>query len=361
MGVKLVALLNNTTTTMFDFIKRLLGRTPESYNFGVLDDPRSDEEKARDYSAEEVLPTAAENPFTGTKITSHILADENQYGVGACVTHSVGNVLESVGEPRPSHMLMYRTRSNYPAEGCYPHEIVHRYSKVKTPVWEDFPTPANFTEAEANKLHVHPMFLRETEIPYFATPIGDTKKMAQVVNSGTSLTVTIFAIVPEWARSMVTIIDKMLGLLGATVRHQVTVLENGAYSDASGNWFTIIDSAWFGGLRIRYVSEDFMQKRMYHPAYFYKPVSKEPRPTKKTPTGICEYGQRNDHVLALQRWLCMAPEYQTGYYGVITSKKVLAWQLSEAQAFRNRKVSQTQLKAWGGRYFGAKSLAISNQ
>ena len=259
---------------MFNLIKKLFNRIPETYNFGVLDDPRSDEEKSRDYSAEEVLTTATtENPFTGIKITGHVLADENQYGVGACVVHSIGTILESVGEPRPSQMLMYRTRSNYPAEGCYPQEIVHRYSKNETLAWEDFPTPFGFTEVEANKLPVREMVLRETPIPYFAIPIGDTQQIARVVNSGTSVTVTIFAIVPEWARSMVNIIDKALALTGATIRHQVTVLEYGAYNDASGNWFTIVDSSWFGGLRIRYVSEDFMSKRMYHPAYFYKKVS----------------------------------------------------------------------------------------
>ena len=73
----------------------------------------------------------------------------------------------------------------------------------------------------------------------------------------------------------------------------------------------------------------------------------------------CEFGQRNDEVLKLQKYLhfvrLITKNHITSYYGTITAKAVLKLQLDMIPD-NAEGVPHKRLKEWGGRYWGKKSI-----
>jgi hypothetical protein len=69
-------------------------------------------------------------------------------------------------------------------------------------------------------------------------------------------------------------------------------------------------------------------------------------------------------VLALQKYLIkegkLKPEYQTGYYGAITAKAVLWWQLEHWDRYDQQKANIPILLEYAGKYWGQGSIDIVN-
>ena len=94
---------------------------------------------------------------------------------------------------------------------------------------------------------------------------------------------------------------------------------------------------------------------MYISGGFYYPVKvKKAKKITTIPSTRCRYGQRSHSVLDLQRFLTelglLAPEHNTSYYGPITSKAVIEWQLS------NLDTNPLLLIEWSGHYWGPASI-----
>ena len=77
-----------------------------------------------------------------------------------------------------------------------------------------------------------------------------------------------------------------------------------------------------------------------------------PRPDFAPMVGKARYGEKSMNVSDIQKKLGVI---QTGYYGPITAKAVLEWQL------KNVVDSPEVLKSLGGRIFGPKSVAVMNK
>jgi len=79
------------------------------------------------------------------------------------------------------------------------------------------------------------------------------------------------------------------------------------------------------------------------------------------PTSKCKIGDTSPSVLNLQKYLAnkkyLNPEHCTGYYGVLTSKAVLIWQLERWQQFDGGVKELLELE---GKYWGAKSVSLVN-
>jgi hypothetical protein len=325
--------------------------TPKSMFTGVLPDSRSDEEKARDWHiSEHMAGGSIVDPYDNTRITESTYADENQFWTYSCVAHAVSTATETTGQPRPSHLSFYRTRSTYPQEGCIPWEMVDRASKYELPLWETSPTPDGATEVYANALPVPVLKLRTTPIPYFACT--SSLDIALAAESGHSVAITIFATDAEWSARVVMMKNPELKITDpqARVRHEIMVLPHSGWRDRDGSCYvTVVDSAHFGGLSIRDVRSDFLDNRMYNPGYAFLEAT-APKPSTAKPTVTCKFGDRSVAVTRLQKFLKMPTELQTGYYGNATASYVLKWQ-------KENKIDDiTHLVALDGRYWGKLSI-----
>lgn len=331
----------------------------------ALIDERSDIEKAKDYSTQEIASALAVTPFQNSRIKELTATVYNQWYVGSCVPHAFYTQLEyeGIAPTGMSQLRAYRKRFNYPSEGS---NGVDMYNKIKGGQSNDFPTPRGFRESEAAAM---PLIQGTGLIPDFKyfqhidngrIVVEDIPKDVAV---GKAITIFIYATESEWAREYVEIKDENLKLSEAVVRHAVCLIPLGDFTKNGKQWFSVHDSAKFGGRHLRYISYDFLQKRVYFSAKVIKttdiPVPPAPPVIIEKPYENCNKGDRGTAVLNLQKYLIdggyLKPEYATGYYGSLTAKAVLWWQLFNHKDFTS---DIPQLLEWGGKYWGSQSINV---
>jgi hypothetical protein len=204
---------------------------------------------------------------------------------------------------------------------------------------------------------------------YFGLPNYDFDTLVSTLHATKKpMMVGFFATMNEWNQDVVDIRTPSLTLGQATVRHEVCATPNyGIYKGKEG--FTIEDS-WgstgINGKGVRWITREFFEKRNYlqplYPTHFktYTEIGIKPEVPKYTFLKNLQINDRNDDVKALQDMLKYenffpANHQSTGFYGELTAKGVLAWQLKH-------KVDTIEtLNSLGGRYFGNKSRAVANR
>ena len=162
----------------------------------------------------------------------------------------------------------------------------------------------------------------------------DIDAIASVCNQGTAVPITIFATYREWAQTYPAVYNRSLTRDVAPVRHCVCVLPNGAFVKDGVKYLAIQDSAHFGGLHRRYLSEDFIRARCYGSLYFLPAAPSVPAPTQKPKLAAplssnLKVGSRGPDVSALQAILAyegLLDVKPTGYFGGLTMKAVKAYQ-----------------------------------
>lgn len=332
-------------------------------NLGAaLPDTRPVEERNKDYKDDELAAASAREPFTHKRIKELAGTVFNQWYVGSCVPHGFLTALEYAGiitaKEIKSQLRAYRKRSNYPGEGSI---AVDMWEKIKSGVSpnKDFPTPEKFREEQAAAM---PLVMGEPVLKdrfnYFE--ITDPNRIAGYVAAGKPVPVFIYASKNEWAREYVDVRDNV-SIGNAEVRHCVCLVPEGDFTEDGTQYFAVHDSAKFGNRHLRYVSLEFILKRTYYAARIEKKGQVEPVPVpppSDKPTVPCELGDRGEAVLNLQAFLIadgkLAPQYATGYYGALTAKAVLWYQLSKWQQFTSTIPELLELKgeAWGPQSIG---------
>lgn len=333
----------------------------------ALIDDRDESLKDKDYSTEEVaLEVAASHvPFQNDKIEELEATVYNQWYVGSCVPHAFYTQLEYEGiVPKGmSQLRAYRKRFNYPQAGS---NGVDMYNKILDGQSNDFPTPRRFTEREASEMpyikgnQIIPDFKYFQYVDQGRILIDDIVKDVSV---GKAVTIFIYATIKEWSKEYVENTDPDVKLGNASVRHAVCIIPKGDFTEDGKQWLAVHDSSKFGGRHLRYISYDFLQKRCYFAAKVYakSSIPKPPAPpvVKEDPVLNCQKGDRGLAVLNLQKYLIdkgyLQPEYATGYYGALTSKAVLWWQLYNHQVFSS---NIPELLKWAGNYFGSQSIEV---
>lgn len=336
---------------------------PKIISRDALIDVRPQALKDKDYSTAEILTSAVET-FQNKKIKKLGATEYNQWYAGSCVPHAFWTQLEYEGiieaDFNPSQLRSYRKRNNYPNAGS---NGVDMYDQIKDGQSNDFPTPERFTEAKA------------TAMPYIRGDklIKDFKYYQYIENgqlilenipadvaSGKTVSIFIYASDNEWSKEYVEATENV-SLVGAEVRHAVCLIPSGDFTEDGKKWLAVHDSAKFGGRHLRYISYDFLLRRCYFAAKVVE-AGREPTPEPQpdtTPLVACEMGQSGQMVTNLQHFLIkegkLEPQYATGYYGALTAKAVLWWQLEHWGDFT---ANIPQLLDWGGKYWGQGSIDI---
>lgn len=315
----------------------------EEHFTGLLDDPRSEEEKQRDYLHEERLisTASAADPFNNVQITESPVPDEDQLGVGSCVPHGVGGglAIERKNDTgvfvRLAWSFIYRLRSTWPVPGCYLQEIFQKYKDRGACLFTTLPDPA--TEDQATNIVITPQMSTEAEIykgkDYYMVGLkyNDITTLANIAQQGHAVPIIFFSTYDEWAREYPVISNPKLTSDIAEVRHCVYILPKSGFTLKGKRYVTIHDSAHFGGRTIRHLSEDFIAARVYGAGYWdtVALLGTGPRPKYRF-TKTMKYGDSNEDVRHMQLLLInlglLPNDCATGYFAGRTLAGVHAFQ-----------------------------------
>lgn len=334
----------------------------------ALIDDRPQVLKDKDYSTEEVASAAAVKTFDNKQIKKITIPEFNQWYVGSCVPHGIWTQLMYEGivdeDFNPSQLRTYRKRYNYPGAGSIGTDI---YDKIKEGQSNDFPTPAKFREADATAMPYVKGEKLIKDFTYYQYLDKKTYKLLldQVpadVAQGKAVAIFIYATDEEWSKEYVEVIEPDYKLdVNSEVRHCVCIIPKGDFTRKGKRWLAVQDSAKFGGRGLRYIEYDqFFLNRCYFAAKVYAGADVPPvvvPPIVGKPLVPCEIGDKGDQVLFLQKFLIeqgkLEAQYATGYYGALTAKAVLWWQLENWSSFTS---NIPQLLEWGGAYWGSQSI-----
>lgn len=310
---------------------------------GALVDVRPEEKKRKDFYVKEVFASA--NPVNWVEKTRaewRTFPDQDQDGSGSCVAQTVKKIatvllwLKEKTSVVFSATPIYQARSNKPMPGMLGVEAFDAW-KNNGITLESLVSSSQMNDAQMDAAIVEQYEKDIAKVFQIGGHIGitegDFETVASVIQTtGKAVMTWFYFTTEEWSREIPVIIDPSLKLVDA-LRHSVAAVD--CFCFAGKKFLLIEDSAHFGGLTRRLISEDFFKARNWfvrYPMNFtfdVQPVEK-PKPQHFFLTDL-EFDMTNDEVKALQdvlRYEGLFPtnSQSTGYFGAITLKAVQGFQ-----------------------------------
>lgn len=204
-------------------------------------------------------------------------------------------------------MYVYRQRSNFPTQGMWLQEGLQILKNQGSCLYDTLPTPA--TEGEANQITITPgqqteALIFENKEYYKLSVPNSIDTIASIASQGHGVPIVFYSTPREWAQLYPNINDNITRDQ-APVRHCVCILPNSGFIENGKKYVTIQDSAWFGGLKLRHLSEDFVSARVYDAGYLNNIVlvaGQGTKPIYKFSNPI-QYGDVSYDVFILQKCL----------------------------------------------------------
>lgn len=342
----------------------------------VLLDNRPVTEKVKDYMHEELALGGTLVEYLTRKQADkskkkYPVANQNQ--TSSCAAHSgaLSLGIHETYEGKPfkvlSPMFIYRKRKNFPDEGMYVHDVGDICRKFGACPYELLPTPK--TEKEANSLFVTGKMEDEAK-PYrsgeyfsLTKPIMD--EYVRICNNlELPIKLFVWGSVKEWSMETPEILDTKLTLEKAVVRHLVTVLPNSGHTYKKKKYFIIQDSSHFGKKTHRYISEEWLAKRVVIGQYMLSiPNTIDPMrvPTPKYEFKVnLKVGDTGDEVRRVQEFLKSQGFFPdmpcTETFGGLTRKGVENFQVAHS----NKILAFFGLTKPTG-YWGEKTREVANK
>lgn len=337
---------------------------------GVVPDTRPPEEKEKDYLSEERRFIQTSDPFGNPQIKESPYPYLNQLSTSECVPHAITLALaierknDTGNFSLLSPTFIYRLRANYAKAGSAPQDIFNLLKKYGAPLYDTLPTPQ--VESQANAVTLTTDMYSEAEIfkglsPYYSLgKPNDIAAIAKIAQEGHAVPITVFATEEEYARQYPAILIPNLTYSQAEVQHEICVLPYSGFMKDGIKYVAIQDSAWFGGWKVRYLSEAFIKARCYGACYWVSVnvLGSGPRP-KWLFTKSLTIGSKGTDVLMLQRLLIsegfLPNDLGSGYFGGHTRAGVKAFQMR----YKDEILTPAGLTPTG--YFGTLSMAVANR
>ena len=286
---------------------------PEGFT-GVLIDDRPESEKQKDPKFVEMVAAASPVPWREKKDSEiRRFGVQNQDGQFSCVANAGRKALRIIF--KENHNLdvdfssghIYRRRVNYPDGGMSMPDLSRILESGTT--LEQFKPSDGLSESQVNAMTFAPYMEEVGKV--FKTgklvdvPPFDIETVASIINVTKKGVVLFYYFTQsEWSREMPYIQSPDLNLYApSTLRHAVTAvdftLRNGV------KCLVIEDSAHFGSINRRFITQMFHNKRAYTAAYpvnfkFEAPVGGKPQHFfAKT----MNYGESSNEVAWLQKCL----------------------------------------------------------
>jgi len=323
----------------------------------IISDPRTEEEKMLDYKYGEDVVLTMGAPAT-KRIKTLPIKPLDQSRTSACVAYSAMHARDlQEGVTMRDPLPWYRTRRNYSGPGMFLKDGLSLMAHAE-PVSPEMAPP--ISESFANSMPLVPVMSdkRKEDYEYVSIKAYDTDAVIASVTSGNPTMIGFYSTGNEWDEEME--VKDFTTQATAPVRHAVIALPNSYHTHNGKQWVSVIDSFPNKGHFLRHISIDFLKERMFFGGGFYHRAPVRKKKVTAQPLNFCRYGQRNDGVLELQRFLTqvglMSTVHNTGYYGNITAKAVLTWQLANVDT-----VNKWQLDQWKGYYWGPASVKKFNE
>lgn len=327
------------------------------YN-GVARDPRSDIQKAQDYSHEELFGMGVYEwkSFNEADIPQYTI--RNQDGSSQCGAFASAKALGILNKKKGKSYVnllpefIYQKRKNQ-GVGMYMQDMFDICSKNGSPL-DEYLTGDNLNEEQANAYPITDFMTQEAlkyaSGSYVFIQSNDINEVARVIEEGYTPIILINFDIVEWTAE-----PYLLSNPKINCRHFVPCI----YAGIKDNKKTIvIDDSWgtaFGHNGHRYISEDYWNARVLSVGYMREKIEMSLKP-KYVFNKILTYGMLNNpDVKALQDVLkyegCLDKSVpSTGNYLNLTAQAVLKLQL------KNNIASPSELYSLMGKRVGIKTL-----
>lgn len=319
-----------------------LGNTPTApLNTGVVEDTRPEEVKDKDWAHEERALAKPLGPFDHKEIDVSPYPYEKQWYTSSCCPHAVGLALaierkaDLGGYTRVSYIFNYRLRSNFDDEGCFLQNVFENYRVKGAPLFTTLPTPQR--ETDANAIRITQAMLDEAEIfkgfSYYTVKENwnDIQVLGDIAQMGHAVPILIYATTAEWSKEYPGIDVLNLRPADAEISHCVTILPNSGFTRNGKRYVVIQDSASFGGINLRKLSESFIKARCFGAGYWDRVMApgSGAHPTFKFNNDLSP-GMSGNEVKLMQKLFIaeglLANENSTGYFGGKTLGALHAFQ-----------------------------------
>lgn len=361
---------------MTGFLKKLFSFNKRAaYGTGALLDARPEKEREKDYKFEEIVATA--NPvawLTKLREAWRSFPIQDQDGSGSCVAQTLKKILGILYWLRKGEYIhfsathIYQRRATKPQAGMWGTDA---FNIAREGVTLELLAPSeklsdaqmDGAEIEPHKQEVGKIFKIEN---YVTLPIGDIETIASTIQTtGKALMAFFYFNANEWSREVPIIQNPTLNLHApTTLRHSVAAIDFFLHEGKKA--ILIEDSAHFGGLTRRIITEDFFKARNYFVGYPINFVfdaipdqTQKPRHTFTRDLAFSPTFTTDPDVKALQdilKYEGLFPKNtdSTGYYGAITAKGILAFQK------KHKVADDAELDSLGGRIVGKKTRSKLN-
>jgi len=238
---------------------------------GVLGDPRTDARVINGFQIGEILPEAAVINWRKKGISEVVKYPVwDQAGSSACVAFSKAKqvsirIYQMTGVWIDfSPASIYQLRANKPGGGMNiadANEIVNKTGVTLEALMKS----QGLSEAEINAVRrskVADLFgkaIAEAVVRYLYIPI-DIDRIAQTIEAQKVVSLLIYGNYDEYSRMIPVVIDPSLTYANAPIKHEVVGVDY--FLDGNGmKRIYINDSAHFGGLPVRELTQDFISRR----------------------------------------------------------------------------------------------------
>lgn len=362
--------------TILKIIQALLAF--RNVNTGILPDNRTDYEKSKDFSADEVLPVKGIS--VGTLPTNpRIFLSRNQIDSSSCVAQSIAKQFEMLDEKTElaySATPIYSKRINRPQPGMIGSDALQIAVKQGTSYEYNIPSQFMSDSQIDNYKWYGTDLVKDKPTNYFVISDQNGKvsfdKLVNSILTYKNAIIYVNASVSKWTR-----VPKAHTSDG-TLRHGVAC---GSVINYKGTPYVVIDDSWgilnkyYGideeqelvsllGEGQRALSKEFIEKHCYFAASFLNfEYAENPTPTNYKFEKILEFGERDTQrkdIEELQNKLKKLGFFpsniaSSGYYGQITANAVYAFQV------RYNVASLQELNQLKGRRVGSKTIDALNK
>lgn len=276
---------------MIEWIKSLFTGTADE-ELGALLDNRPEEEKAKDYKFEEAVSSAAAVNWVEKKELRNF-GVQNQRSSSSCVAQSARREMRVLYKVNHNLDLdfsatdIYSRRRNKPDPGMYADDA-YKIAGLGVTLNAVLPSDEK-SEYQMTNPEIKP-YMRDIadvfKVPnYLQLPTGDIETAASTIQkTGKAVRVNYYFTRDEWAKEVPTVIVPGLDPLGSkTLRHAVVAVDFTIYKGKK--CLVIEDSAHFGGINRRYITEDFHKKRNTYSGYMIRFSFDPPEVSKPSFTG----------------------------------------------------------------------------
>ena len=326
-------------------------KTNEEILNGVLPDPRSPMDVQKDYLHDELIPMAVVLNWNRDMSGAPKYSVRDQDSSSSCVGQGTAKALEIITGVVQSAHPQYRRRANYPYPGAYLQDAMDIIKNQGTTT-EALDASQQMSETLMNRdVTVETPLTEPVYIRISPVSIDD---IAMAIETQKHCVLTIVSSMPEW-----NVVKPIVSVTAPTFGHCICGIYY--FTDEVENKCILVDESWGENqIRQRILTEDFIKARCTGAMYF---VAAQPLPVPVKPkftfSRTLVYGNSNYSVRALQDILKYEGFFplnvsSTGYYGIITAKGVLAWQLKHSVD------TIANLNALQGRSFGPKSIKVAN-